>query len=55
MVKKDASYRIFFIVGISVLPLGIALLFKELVVGLTFLALSVIFILVGFTHKTTWK
>lgn len=53
---KEVDYRVFFIMGISFLPLGIVLSF---VVGnpgfIGFIGLGICYIVIGLANKDKWK
>lgn len=55
-VKKEVDYRVFFIIGISFLPLGIVLTF---VVGnpgfIGFMGLGIAYIAIGLANRDKWK
>jgi hypothetical protein len=54
--RKEIDYRVFFIMGISFLPLGIVLTF---VVGnpgfIGFMGLGIAYIAIGLANKDKWK
>ena len=56
VVKREVDYRVFFIMGISFLPIGIVLTF---VVGnpgfIGFMGLGIAYIAIGLPNKDKWK
>ena len=55
-VKREVDYRVFFIIGISFLPLGIVL---TVVVGnpgfIGFMGLGIAYIAIGLANRDKWK
>ena len=59
--EKETNYRVFFMMGIAMVPIGAALMIASLFVdlsfstGLPFLTIGVVYVSLGLANRHKWK
>ncbi len=53
---EETNYQIFFIIGISWIPIGIVFMITiNLVIGITFMSMGVVYLAIGLANRDKWE
>jgi cell division protein FtsW (lipid II flippase) len=52
---KDPDYRVFFILGITMFPLGLVFMINDNSVGTVFFIIGLVYLMIGLVNKDKWS